>query len=51
MKETTALNRITKIIENLDYKKVYIEIETKNDRYTLEKEKVKKIAGFRKERE
>ena len=29
MKETTALNRITKIIENLDYKKVYIEIETK----------------------
>lgn len=49
MKETTALNRITKIIENLDYKKVYIEIETKNDRYTLEKEKVKEITGFREE--
>ena len=46
MKETTALNNISKIINNIDYKRVYIEIETKDDKYTLEKEKEKVITGF-----
>lgn len=45
MKETTALNHISKIVEQINYKSVYIEIETESDRYTLEKQKQKKI-GF-----
>ncbi len=45
MKETTALNRISKILENINYKSVYIEINTNKDRYTLEKESNRKI-GF-----
>lgn len=49
MKETTALNRIKKIAESIDYIKIYIEIETKNDKWTLEKEKECKVIGFRKE--
>ena len=49
MKKTTALNQIKKIVESIDYKKVYIEIETKNNRWTLEQEKEHKIIGFRKE--
>lgn len=49
MKETTALNKIEKIINDMDYKKIYIEIETKNNKWTLEKEKEKEVIGFRKE--
>jgi len=45
MKETTVLNRISKLVENIEYKTVYIDIETKNDRYTLEKNSKKQI-GF-----
>ena len=45
MKETTALNRISKILENINYKSVYIEINTYKDRYTLEKEN-KRVIGF-----
>lgn len=45
MKETTALNRISKILENINYKSVYIEINTNKNRYTLEKENNRKI-GF-----
>ena len=49
MKETTVLNRISKVIENMNYKSVYIEIHTDTDKYTLEKEKPLKIIGFSKE--
>lgn len=46
MKETTALNQISKIVNQINYKSVYIEIETDNDKYTLEKYRNRKI-GFR----
>lgn len=46
MKDTTVLNRISKVIENMNYKSVYIEIHTDTDKYTLEKEKPLKIIGF-----
>lgn len=46
MKETTALNRIDKIIENMNYKTAYIEIQTNENKYILEKEKHNPI-GFR----
>ena len=45
MKETTALNQISKIVNQINYKSVYIEIETNNDKYTLEKQKQNQI-GF-----
>ena len=45
MKETTALNQISKIVDKLNYKSVYIEINTSKDRYTLEKEN-KRVIGF-----
>jgi len=45
MKETTALNQISRIVDKLDYKSVYIEIQTKDNKYTLEREKERKI-GF-----
>ena len=45
MKETTALNQISKIVDKLNYKSVYIEINTNKDRYTLEKEN-KRVIGF-----
>lgn len=45
MKETTALNQISKIVENINYKSVYIEINTENNKYTLEKDKRRTI-GF-----
>ena len=43
MKDTTVLNRISKVIENMNYKSVYIEIHTDTDKYTLEKEKPLRI--------
>ena len=46
MKDTTVLNRISKVIENMNYKSVYIEIHTDTDKYTLEKEKPLRIIGF-----
>jgi len=45
MKETTVLNNISRLIENIDYKSVYIEIKTKNDKFILEKDSKRKI-GF-----
>ena len=45
MKETTALNQISKIIENINYKSIYVEINTENNKYTLEKDNSRKI-GF-----
>ena len=46
MREVTALNRISKIIDSMDYKSAYIEIQTKSNKYVLEKENQKKIIGF-----
>lgn len=48
MKETTALNQISRIVDKLSYKSAYIEIQTETDRFVLEKEKKNQI-GFRKE--
>ncbi len=48
MKETTALNQISRIVDKLSYKSAYIEIQTETDRFVLEKEKKNPI-GFRKE--
>ena len=48
MKETTILNNISKLTDKINYKSVYIEIITNNDRYTLEKGNNRKI-GFIKE--
>lgn len=45
MKETTALNQISKIIESINYKSIYVEINTENNKYTLEKDNKRKI-GF-----
>lgn len=45
MKETTALNQISRIVDKLDYKSVYIEIQTKDKKYTLERDNNRKI-GF-----
>ena len=49
MKDITVLNRISKLLENIDYKSAYIEIKTDKDRYTLEKENPIKVIGFDKE--
>ena len=46
MKETTALNQISRIVDKLNYKSIYIEINTENNKYTLEKDNSRKI-GFR----
>lgn len=48
MKETTVINQISNLIDKLDYKSAYIEIQTNNDKYILEKEKQSQI-GFRRE--
>ena len=45
MRETTALNQISRIVDRLNYKSVYIEIHTKNNRYTLEKDN-RRMIGF-----
>lgn len=42
MKESTVLNRISNLIENINYKSIYVEIKTDNDKYTLEKRKTNK---------
>lgn len=46
MKETTVLNNISNLIEKVNYKTAYIEIQTDKEKYTLEKEKRNQI-GFR----
>lgn len=45
MKETTIINNISKLVDKMNYKSVYIEIETANDKWTLEKKNRNKI-GF-----
>lgn len=46
MKESTVLNRISNLVENINYKSLYVEIKTENDKYILEREKPLKIVGF-----
>ena len=46
MKETTVLNQISRIIDNINYRSVYIEIQTEHDKYILEKDKHSRI-GFK----
>ena len=46
MKEVTALNQINNIIDRLNYKTAYIEINTKDNKYVLEKEE-NKVIGFK----
>lgn len=45
MKESTLLNNISKLVEKINYKSVYIEINTNTNKYVLEKDNRKKI-GF-----
>ena len=47
MKETTVLNNISKLVEKINYKSIYIEINTKDNKWVLEKDSNKPI-GFRK---
>lgn len=46
MKNTIILNKISNLIEKMDYKTAYIEIQTDKEKYILEQEKRKQI-GFR----
>ena len=46
MKETTVLNRISNLVNNINYKSLYVEIKTENDKYVLEKENDLKVIGF-----
>lgn len=48
MKIETVISNIEKYINKIDYRNVYIEIKTKDDRYVLEKSKRRPI-GFIKE--
>ena len=48
MKESTVLNNISRLVNNINYKRIYVEIETEDNKYTLEQEK-KKAIGFRRE--
>lgn len=45
MKETTVLNNISKLVDKINYKTIYVEINTENNKYTLERDKRNK-AGF-----
>lgn len=46
MTNIKIIERITNLIDKMDYKKVYIEIETKQDKFIIEKYKQTQI-GFR----
>lgn len=43
MTNIKIIERIDKLIDKMDYKTAYIEIQTKNNKFTLEKEKQNKI--------
>lgn len=45
MTETKVLDKISSLVDKINYKSVYIEIQTEKEKYTLEKEKRNKI-GF-----
>lgn len=40
------VEKINDLIDKMDYEKVYLEIETKQDKYSIEKSKPKQI-GFK----
>lgn len=46
MEMTKALDKINNIVNQIDYKNVYIEIKTKSDTYTLDKQKPRNPIGF-----
>lgn len=48
MTDIKIIERITNLIDKMEYKKAYIEIETKQDKFIIEKEKQRQI-GFIKE--
>lgn len=41
------INRITRAVNEIPFEKVYIEIETSNDRFVLEKNKKSNPIGFK----
>lgn len=45
--EAKILDKISNLIDKTDYKTAYIEIQTENNKYVLEKEKRNQI-GFKK---
>ena len=45
MTNIKIIERIDKLIDKMDYKTAYVEIQTKNNKFILEKEKKNKI-GF-----
>ena len=45
MTNNKIIERIENLIDKMEYKTVYVEIQTKNNKYILEKEKNNKI-GF-----
>ena len=45
MTEIKVLDKISGLVDKINYKSVYVEIQTEKDKYTLEKEKRNKI-GF-----
>ena len=47
MKKTTVLNRISNLVNNINYKSLYVEIKTENDKFILEEENDLKIKGFK----
>lgn len=49
MKEITVINKISELINKIDYQSAYIEIRTEKDKWTIEKEKQTKVMGFRNE--
>lgn len=49
MKEITIINKIGKLLETIDYEKIYLEIQTKNNKYIIDQIKEKNKIGFRKE--
>lgn len=44
-----AINKIEKILESINYEEFFIEIKTKNGKYTIEKKREHEILGFLKE--
>ncbi len=46
MTNIKIMERINNLVNQMDYKKVYIEVETNNDRFVIEKSKRNQI-GFR----
>ncbi len=46
MTDTKKIERISNLIESMNYKRAYIEIETEGDKFIIEKNKRNEI-GFR----